>query len=97
MRLLVTVAVVSSVVLPLSAGAQTTRLPSKSRSERQVEDINRNIQQERRLHSLEQEIEVRNNQLRQNIERDRMFANPPPVSVPLPRRSACPPGSVGCF
>lgn len=85
MRLL-PAAVVLSVVLPLSAEAQTVRLPSQSRSERQVEDLNRNIQQDRRLQSLEQELEVRNNQLRQNIDRDRMFANPPPVPVPPLRR-----------
>jgi len=96
MRLLLPAAVILSVVLPLSAQAQTTRLPSKSRSERQVEEINRNIQQDRRLQSLEQEIEVRNNQLRQNIDRDRMFANPPPIPVPPLRRSTCPAGSMGC-
>lgn len=86
MRLLVTSAVFASLVLPVSAEAQTTRLPSQSRPERQVEDINRNIQQDRRLQSLEQEIEIRNNQLRQSIDRDRMFANPPPIPVPPVRR-----------
>lgn len=86
MRLLVTSAVFASLVLPVSAEAQTTRLPSQSRPERQVEDINRNIQQDRRLQSLEQEIEIRNNQLRQRIDRDRMFANPPPIPVPPVRR-----------
>ena len=96
MRSLVTAAVVLSILLPLTAEAQTTRLPSRSRSERQVDDINRNIEQERRLQSLEQELEVRGNQLRQNIDRDRMFANPPPVPIPYPRRGACPPGSIRC-
>jgi len=86
MRLLVTTAVAAGLLLPLSAEAQTTRLPSQSRPERQVEDINRNIRQDRRLKSLEQEIEIRDNQLRQRIDRDRMFANPPPIVVPPARR-----------
>ncbi len=86
-------AVVLSIVLPLSAEAQT-RLPSQSRSERQVEDINRNIQQDRRIQSLGQELEVRDNQLRQEINRDRMFANPP---IGAPGYGRCPPGAARCY
>jgi hypothetical protein len=94
MRFSLRATVVLSVLLPLSALGATSVL-GQSRSLRQVDDINRNIQQDRRLQSLQQELEVRDNQLRQNIDRDRMFANPPPV--PLPPSRSCPPGAPRCY
>ena len=90
MRFLVTAAICLGIVLPLSAEAQTSRLPRKSTSERQVDDINRNIQQERRLNNLEQQIQVDRNQLRQNIDRHNLFSN-----TPSPFRN-CPVGAAGC-
>ncbi len=90
MRLLVTAAVCLGLFLPLAAEAQPSRLPSKSRSERQVDDINRNIQRDRRLNEVEQQIQTNQNQLRQEIDRQRLFSN-----TPSPFRN-CPVGAAGC-
>jgi UPF0716 family protein affecting phage T7 exclusion len=90
MRLLVTAAVGFALVLPLAAEAQTSRLPSKSRSERQVEDINRNIRQDQRLNDVQRQIQTDQNQVRQDIDRQRLFSN-----TPSPFRN-CPVGSAGC-
>lgn len=81
-----------SFALPLQAEAQPQRLPSKSRAERQVEEINRNMQQERQIQSLEQDFRQESGQVRQEIERQRMFSSP---SITSPYR-VCPPGSVRC-
>jgi len=90
MRFFVTVGICLGLVLPLAAEAQTARLPRKSVNERQVEEINRNIQQEQRLKSLEGQIQVEQNLMRQNIDRQRTFSTTPP-----PFRN-CPAGSAGC-
>lgn len=90
MRLLVSAAICLGLVLPLTAEAQTARLPRKSMNERQVEELNRSIQQDRRLNNLEQRIQSDQNQLRQNIDRQRLFSN-----TPSPFRN-CPVGTAGC-
>jgi len=90
MRFLVTAATCLGLILPLAAEAQTTRLPRKSVNERQAEEINRNIQQEQRLKSLEQQIQVEQNLMRQNIDRQRLFS-----TTPSPFRN-CPVGAAGC-
>ncbi|SCY69609.1 hypothetical protein [Microvirga guangxiensis] len=90
MRLLVTAAICLGLILPLAAEAQTSRLPSKSRSERQVEDINRNIEQNQRLNDVQRQIQTEQNQLRQDIDRQRLFSN-----TPSPFRN-CPVGAAGC-
>jgi len=91
MRLLVTALIGFSFALTLPVGAQTEQLPRKSRSERQVEELNRNIQQERRIQSLEQDFRLKNGQVRQEIERQRLFPSPPITS---PYR--CPPSALRC-
>jgi len=90
MRFFVTAVTCLGMVLPLAAEAQTARLPRKSVNERQVEEINRNIQQDQRLKSLEQQIQVEQNLLRQNIDRQRLFS-----TTPSPFRN-CPVGAAGC-
>ncbi len=90
MRFLVTAAACLGLLLPLAAEAQTARLPRKSVNERQAEEINRNIQQEQRLKSLEQQIQVEQNLMRQNIDRQRLFS-----TTPSPFRN-CPVGAAGC-
>ncbi|MXQ10133.1 hypothetical protein [Microvirga makkahensis] len=90
MRILVTAATCLCLVLPLAAEAQTARLPRKSVNERQVEEINRSIRQDQRLKSLEQQIQVEQNLMRQDIERQRLFS-----TTPSPFRN-CPVGAAGC-
>jgi hypothetical protein len=94
MRFLVIAAVCSSFVLPLAAPveAQTRRLPRKSASERQVEDINRNLRQEESERQFERQYRIDNNLLRQQVDRQRVLSNPPPV----PRIGPCPSGSIRC-
>ncbi|WP_150117461.1 hypothetical protein [Microvirga vignae] len=91
MRFLVAALIGFSFALPLPVKAQTERLPLKSRSERRVEELNRDMQQERRIQSLEQDFRLKNGQIRQDIERQRIFSSPPITS---PYR--CSPGAVRC-
>ena len=93
MRLLLTVAICLGSILPLAAEAQTTRLPRKSTSERHVEELNRSIQQDRRIQSLEQDIQLKDGQIRQEIERQRMFSSPP---IAAPRYGPCSPSAIRC-
>jgi hypothetical protein len=92
MRPLIAAALVLGFVLPFAspAEAQTARLPRKSAAERQVEQINRNLRQQDRLRQFEQQYQIDNNQIRQSIDRQRVFSNPPA------RIGTCPAGSIGC-
>ncbi len=95
MRWMVTAAVALSFALPLAAPVEAqTRLPRTSPAERKERAINRNLQQEQRQLRLEQQIQIENNQIRRNIDRQRLFSNPAPV--PVPRITTCPRGSIGC-
>ncbi|MET0531437.1 hypothetical protein [Microvirga sp. P5_D2] len=85
-----TAALCLSFVMASLAEAQT-RLPRTTRSERQVDDINRNLQQEQRVRGIEQQIQTDNNQIRQNIDRQRTFDNSPSTFRPR-----CPPSAIGC-
>lgn len=92
MRFMVAAAIVSSLVLPLAVSAEAqTRLPRTSPAERSTRDINRRIQQDQRILGVEQEIRSENSRIRQNIERDRLFA--PRYLPPVPR-AGCVRGSV---
>jgi hypothetical protein len=77
------------VTLPVQA---QTRLPRTSPSERQVNQINRSLQQEQRRLRFEEQYQIDRNQLRQNLDRQRSFSNPSPPA----RFRTCPAGSVGC-
>ncbi len=55
------------------ASAQTERLPLTSRSERQVEDINRSLRQQQRGVSENQQTQFEINQLRGEIQRSQQF------------------------
>ncbi len=94
MRYMAAFAIVSSLVLPMSMPADAqTRLPRVSPSERASKDLNRRIRQDQRLLNLEERIQMESNQIRQDIQRDRLFA---PRSLPPMPRGACPRGSIGC-
>jgi hypothetical protein len=81
-------------VLAGPALAQTQRLPTTSRSEQQVRDLNASIgQRERNIGAVQQnQFEV--NQLRQGIQQQSV-SGPPPIGVPTGGR-ICPPGATGC-
>ena len=85
-----TVAVIlSSLAFPAAA---QTRLPRTTPAERQVRELNRNIQQEQRVMERQQQYQIDNNQLRQRLDRQQNFANPSPPA----RIGTCPAGSIGC-
>ena len=94
MRFMVALAIVSSLILPLASPAEAqTRLPRVSPSERNSKEINRRIRQDLRYLELEQEIQSESNQIRQSMQRDRLFA---PRSLPPMPRAGCPRGSIRC-
>lgn len=84
MRFMVALAIASSLVLPWAAPAEAqTRLPRTSPAERSTDEINRRIQQDQRILGVEQDIQSKSNQIRQNVDRDRLFA--PRYLPPVPR------------
>jgi hypothetical protein len=94
MRFVAALAIVSSLILPFSMPADAqTRLPRVSPSERASKDINRRIRQDQRQLNLEERIQMDNNQIRQDIQRERLFA---PRPLPSIRRGVCPRGSISC-
>lgn len=94
MRFVVALAIVSSLHLPLAVQVEAqTRLPRVSPSERASKDVNRRIRQDQRQLNLEERIQMENNQIRQDIQRERLFA---PHALPPISRGACPRGSISC-
>lgn len=92
MRFMVALAIVSSLFLPLAVPAEAqTRLPRTSPAERNTNEINRRIQQDQQILGVEQDIRNESNRIRQNIERDRLFA---PRSLPPVPRAGCRRGAV---
>ena len=84
MRIVMALAIVSSLLLSLAVPAEAqTRLPRTSPAERNTDDINRRIQQDQRILGVEQDIQSKSNQIRQNVDRDRLFA--PRYLPPVPR------------
>ncbi|WP_262268196.1 MULTISPECIES: hypothetical protein [Microvirga] len=90
MRIVVALAIVSSLVLAVPAEAQT-RLPRTSPAERSTDAINRRIQEDQRILGVEQDIQSKSNQIRQNVDRDRLFA---PRYLPSVPRAGCGRGRV---
>ncbi|QRM30862.1 hypothetical protein [Microvirga sp. VF16] len=84
MRIVMALAIVSSLLLSLAVPAEAqTRLPRTSPAERNTDAINRRIQQDQRILGVEQDIQSKSNQIRQNVDRDRLFA--PRYLPPVPR------------
>lgn len=87
MPILILAALVAALAAP--ALAQTERLPSRSRAERQVDDINRSLQIQERGLRQDQQTQFEINQLR----------NQPFIgggSRPIGGSPGCPPTSIGC-
>jgi hypothetical protein len=94
MRFGMALAIVSSfALLPVVPAEAQARLPRTSPAERTTKEINRRIQQDQRQLNLERKIQNESNQIRQDIQRERLFA---PRSLPPIPRAACPRGSIGC-
>ncbi len=68
--------------------AQAEPLPSQSRSERQVDDINRSLTVQQQNLRQNQQTQFEINQLRQSHSREQVFS--PPIG------SFCGAGQVGC-
>jgi hypothetical protein len=75
-----------------TAFAQGLRQPRQSRAEREVQEINRNLQRQQRNLGVQQQNQFEVNQLRQELNRQQNF--PPVIGPSSPR--GCPPGSIGC-
>jgi hypothetical protein len=75
-----------------TAFAQGLRQPPRSRAEREVQEINRDLLRQQRNLGVQQQNQFETNQLRQELNRQQNF---PPVIGPSIQRG-CPPGSVGC-
>lgn len=90
MRCLIAVSVAVA-LLPSLALAQIEPLPSVSRSEQQVNDINRAIQAQQQGVGAGQQTQFELNQLRQGQQRNTL--TPPPAILGRP---GCPAGSIGC-
>jgi hypothetical protein len=92
-RFSVALAVASSFALPLALPADAqTRLPRTSPAERKSNEINQRLRQEQRELRFEGRIQTENNQIRQDIERQRLFSTRPPSF----RNPNCPSGAIGC-
>ncbi len=75
------------VVAPAApALAQPERLPAQSRSEQQIQDINRSLAVQQRELRQEQQTQFEINQLRGEIRRENMFGSP----------GRCAPGAISC-
>jgi hypothetical protein len=82
----------SALLAAAPALAQTGQLPLTSRSERQVDDINRSLQGQQRGLGQGQQNQFEINQLRGEIQRGQQF---PSLTGPG-ARPGCPAGSIGC-
>jgi len=92
MRFMVALAVISCLSLPVIVSTEAqTRLPRTSPAEQSTDQINRRIQQDQRILGVEQDVQSKSNQIRQNIDRDRLFE---PRYVPPMPRSGCGSGRV---
>jgi regulator of sirC expression with transglutaminase-like and TPR domain len=85
--------VVAAILLGFAASAEAqTRLPRTSPSERQVRELNRSMLREQRQLKNDEQYQINRNQLKQDIDRQRVFSNPSPPA----RIGTCPRGSIGC-
>ncbi len=89
-----TVLLAAAAIAGSPAWAQVERLPTTSRSERQVDDINGALARQQRDMRDTQQNQFEVNQLRSQLSRD-AISTPPPISVPSAGR-ICAPGSVAC-
>lgn len=93
MRVFIIAAVASATAfISLPSLAQTERLPAAGRAERQVNQINRDIQLQQRGLRENQQTQFEINQLRGEIQRGSQFRSMTGPGF----NPGCPAGSVGC-
>ncbi len=85
-------AVIAALAAVAPAMAQTERMPLTSRSEAQVNGINRSLALQQQLRAQSQQTQFDVNQLRNEIQHIRQF----PLMTGPGARPGCPPGSAGC-
>jgi TolA-binding protein len=83
-RALIVAIFITAIAAP--ALAQPERLPAQSRSEQQIQDINRSLAVQQRELRQEQQTQFEINQLRGEIRRESMFGSP----------GRCAPGAISC-
>jgi hypothetical protein len=94
----------AGIVLSIVAGLAATsvlaqsRLPKRSPSERQVEEINRSLSRKQQRLQTQQENQLETNQLRHDIQRQQQFPSRigPGTRIGPNSVRICPPGSTGC-
>jgi hypothetical protein len=84
--------------LTASAGLAQSRLPKRSPSERQVEEINRSLARKQQRLQSQQLNQLETNQLRQDIQRQQQFPSRigPGNRIGPNSVRICPPGSTSC-
>ena len=90
MRAILTILVFACLASPVAA--QGLRIPESSRSENQVQDLNRSMQRQQQQLRNQQQGQFELNQLRQDLNRSQNF---PSITGPGVSRG-CPPGAVSC-
>ncbi|WP_046863062.1 hypothetical protein [Microvirga massiliensis] len=90
MRAILTILVFACLASPVAA--QGLRIPGSSRSENQVQDLNRSMQRQQQQLRNQQQGQFELNQLRQDLNRSQNF---PSITGPGVSRG-CPPGAAGC-
>lgn len=90
MRVLTMSILLASLAVPSVAEAQ--RLPRRSPSEQQAEEINRSLRAQAQELQHQQQMQFEINRLRQELDRRQNF---PLMTGPGAIRG-CPPGSIGC-
>jgi hypothetical protein len=94
----------AGIVLALVAGLTATpvfaqsRLPRRSPSERQVDEINRSLSRKQQRLQTQQENQIQTNQLRQDLRRQEQFPSRigPGNHIGPNNVRICPPGSTSC-
>ena len=81
-----------------SSAVAQSRLPKRSPSERQVEEINRSLSRQQQRLQSQQENQLETNQLRHDIQRQQQFPSRigPGTRIGPNSVRICPPGSTGC-
>jgi hypothetical protein len=95
MRAAIILTVVAGLLAPALATASLAqnRLPRRSPSEQQVDEINRSLSRKQQRLSVEQQNQIETNQLRREINRRNTF---PSMTGPGSIPRICSPGSSTC-
>ncbi len=89
---------IPTILLTMSAlaAAHTQQLPRRGPAERQLDSINRSLNQQQQLRGQTQQNQFDQNQMRMEIQRNNQLLNAPSYGAPGTGLRYCPPGSLGC-